>query len=314
MATSGSYDYTVTAATIIDEMAEQIGYLAEGETIGSTFQASCLRSLNMLVKQWSGNFDFAPGLKAFSRKVGYVFLQKNQGSYLIGPSGNNATLSYVQTTLSTDEALGSTSLGLTSTTGMSASDYIGIELNDGSIHWTTISGTPGSPTTITTGLASAASAGNVVFTYTTKLIRPLYIENCALRDISLNDTPLDTMTPDSYERIGVKVTDSTPLRYRYDNTIVNGTLYLDVEPSDVTNVLRIAFMAPAEDYDAVANDIAYPQEWLLPLALGLGKIVAPKVNASLWTPLHESNLASALAIARGSYAETTEIYFQPGLE
>lgn len=314
MATSGSYDFTVTAETIINEMAEQIGYLAEGETIGATFQASCLRSLNMMVKQWSGNFDFAPGLKAFSRKVGYVFLQSGQGSYSIGPSGNNATLSYVQTTLSTDEATSSTSLSLTSFTGMSASDYIGIVLDDGSVHWTTISGTPGAPTTIATGLASAASAGNVVFAYTTKLIRPLYIENCALRDVSLNDTPLDQMAPDYYERIAVKGTDGTPCRYRYDNTIVNGTLYLDVEPSDVTNVLRLAFMAPAEDYDAVANDISFPQEWLLPLALGLGKIVATKVNASMWTPLHESNLTSALSIARGSYAETTEMYFQPGLE
>lgn len=314
MATSGSYDYSVTASTVITEMLEQLGVLSNGETLSASDEASCLRTLNMMVKQWSANFDFAPGLKAFSRKVGYVFLQKSQGSYTLGGSGNNASLSYIQTTLSTDEALGSTSLSLTSFAGMTAGDYIGIVLNDGSIHWTTISGTPAAPTTITTGLASAASAGNVVFTYTTKLIRPLIIENCALRDIYLTDTPLDTMTPDYYERIAVKGTDGTPSRFRYDNTLTNGTIYLDVEPSDVTNVLRVMFLAPAEDYDAASNDIAYPQEWLLALALGLGKLCAPKFNASMWTALHESSFGEALAIARGSYAETTEIYFQPGLE
>lgn len=314
MATSGSYDYSVTASTVITEMLEQIGVLATNETLDSNDQASCLRTLNMMVKQWSANFDFAPGLKAFSRKVGYCFLQSGEGSYSLGPSGDNASLSYIQTTLSTDEATSSTSLSLASTTGMSASDNIGIVLDDGSIHWTTISGTPGAPTTIATGLASAASAGNVVFTYTTKLIRPLYIENCGLVDVDGNYDPLNPMSADYYERIPLKTTDSTPSRYRYDNTLTNGTLYLDVEPSDVTNVLRLAFMAPAEDYDAVANDIAYPQEWYLPLALGLGKLSAPKFNSALWTPLHESNLTSALAIARGSYAETSDLYFQPGLD
>lgn len=314
MATSGSYEYSVTAANVIQETLEQIGVLADGETVSANDQSICLRSLNMLVKQWSGNFDFAPGLKAFSRKIGYVFLQKNQGIYTLGPSGNHATLSYVQTTLSTDEIASSTSLGLTAFAGMSANDNIGIVLNDGTIHWTTISGTPGATTTIATGLASAASAGNVVFTYTTKLIRPLYMENVSIRDIDGNDTPMDLMTPDYYERIGVKGTDGTPTRYRYDDTLTNGTFYIDVEPDDVTNVIRLAFIAPAEDYDVSTNDIAYPQQWYLALALGLGKIVAPKFNSALWTPLHESNLQSALSIARTSYAETTEIYFQPGLE
>lgn len=314
MATSGSYDFSVTAETVITEMLEQIGVLPAGETLDANDQSSCIRTLNMMVKQWSGNFDFAPGLKAFSRKNGYLFLQLNQGVYDIGPSGDNASLTYIQTTLSTGEALGSTSLSLTSTTGMSASDYIGIVLDSGSIHWTTISGAPGAPTTIATGLASAASSGNVVFTYTTKLMRPLYIENAVLRNTSGQDAPLETMTSECYNRLPNKSANGTPTRFRYDNNLVNGKFYLDSEPSDVTDVARITFFVPAEDYDSAANDIAFPQEWYLPLALGLGKLCAPKFDPTAWTPLLESNLQSALAIARGSYAETTEIYFQPGLD
>lgn len=314
MATSGSYDYSVTASTIITEMLEQLTVLGNGETVDANDETSCLRTLNMMVKQWSGNFDFAPGLKAFQRKRGFIFLQKDQGSYTLGPSGNNATLSYIQTTLSTDEAASSTSLGLTAFAGMSASDYIGIVLNDGSIHWTTISGAPGSTTTITTGLASAASAGNVVFTYTTKLIRPLYFDNIQLRDIDGVDSALETISTDEYARIPVKSADADPSYYYYENTLTNGTLYLDSQPSDVTNVLYATFFVPAEDYDAVANDIAFPQEWYMALALGLGKLCATKFNASLWTELHESNFQNALAIARTSYAETTDVYFQPGAE
>jgi hypothetical protein len=314
MATSGTYDYSVTASTVITETLEQLCVIAQGETPGASDVATCLRSLNLLAKQWSGNFDFAPGFKAFSRKTGYLFLQKNQGVYNLGPSGDHATLSYVRTTLSTDEATSSTSIGIMSATGMSASDNIGIELDDGTIHWTTISGAPSTTTTIATGLASAATAGNSVFAYTAKLIRPLYIENAARHDVNSIDSAFETMTSDYYDRIGNKIAVGTPSRYRYDNLLTNGKFYLDTYPSVTNDVIRLTFMATAQNYDSSANDIAFPQEWFLPLALGLGKIVAPKFESSAWTPLLESNYQEAVAMARSSYAENTEIYFQPGLD
>lgn len=316
MATSGSYDYLVTAEQVIQEMLEQIGVLAAGETLDANDRTSCLRSLNMLVKQWSGNFDFAPGLKAFSRKTGYIFLQKDQGVYELGPSGDNATLSYDTTTMRVAGSATDTTLEVVSTSGMTAADYIGIELDSGSIYWTTITSVTDTDTLVipAPGLSGAAGIGNRIFAYTTKLIRPLYIENAVLRNTSNVDSPLETMTSNYYDRISNKSTDGTPSRYRYDNTLTDGTFYLDTQPSDVTDVVRITFMAPAEDYDSATNDIAYPQEWYLALSLGLGKICAPKFNSALWTDLHESNFTSALSIARTSYAETVEEYFQPGLE
>lgn len=315
MATSNSFNFSATASDVITEAMETAGIIAAGETITSADQTSCLRTLNMMVKQWSGNFDFAPGLKAFSRKVGYVFLQKNQGSYTLGPSGDNATLSYVSTTMRVAGSGTDTTLEITSSTGMTAADIIGIELDSGTIQWTTISSVTDGDTIVipASGLTSAVAAGNRIFSYTTKLIRPLYIENCELRDTSTVDTLMYPMTADQYARISNKTSASLPSQFRYDNTLINGTLYLDVEPSDVTYVIRITFMAPAEDYDAAANDIAYPQEWYLPLALGLAKLITPKFEQK-WGDTNESNLQSALAMARASYGETTDLYFQPGAE
>lgn len=315
MATSGSYDYSVNANDIFTEALELIGVNNIGETMTPEDQSSCMRTFNMMVKQWSGNFDYAPGLKAFSRKHGYIFLQKNQGSYSIGPSGDNASLSYVTTTMRVAGIATDTTLEITSSIGMTAADYIGIELDSGSIYWTTISSVTDSDTIVipASGLSGAVAAGNRIFSYTTKLIRPLYIEEFVLRDTSGNDSTIYPMTTQYYENLSVKGTDSTPSRYKYDNTLTNGTLYFDVEPSDVTQVARITFMAPAEDYDTSTNDIAFPQEWYMPLALGLGKLMAPKFNQP-WTELLESNFTSALSMARSSYAETTELYFQPGLE
>lgn len=315
MATSGTYTYSVTFTDILTEALESIGVLAAGATIVSADETSCIRTFNMMVKQWSGNFDFAPGLKAFSRKHGYVFLQKNQGSYNLGPTGDNASLAYVSTTMRTNGAAAATSLGVTSTTGMTAADKIGIQLDSGTIYWTTISSITDATNLVipAPGLTSAAAIGKRIFTYTTKLMRPLYIENAVLRDTSSNDSPLYPMTTKYYENLPVKGADALPTYYKYDNTITNGILYFDVEPSDVTYVARLTFMAPAENYDLSTNDIAFPQEWYSPLALGLAKLIAPKFEQP-WTDLLESNYNAALAMARTSYAETTEEYFQPGLD
>lgn len=314
MGTSGSYDYSVTATDVITEAMEFIQVLGQGDTIDSADQTSVLRTLNMMVKQWSGNFDFAPGLKSFQRKIGYLILQSGQSSYTLGPSGDNATLTYLSTTMRIAGVSTDTTLQVTSTTGMTAADKIGIELDSGAIYWTTIASvTDGDTLVISAGLTGGAAIGNRIFTYTTKLMRPLYVESCISRDTDGIDTPLNLMTQDYYDRIANKTADGTPIYYRYNDTLTNGTLLLDVEPSDVTNVLRLSFFAPAEDYDAVGNDIAYPQQWFLPLSIGLAKLIAPKFGQA-WTDAHENIYRDALAIAKTAYAETTDIYFQPELE
>ena len=315
MTTSNSTDYSATATNAITEALELIGVLAAGGTVSANDETTCLRTLNMLIKQWSGNFDFAPGLKAFNRKRGYLFLQKAQGSYSLGPTGDNATLSYVTTTLTAAQSASATSLTVASNTGMTAADKIGIELDTGYIQWTTVSSTSSTDTVVipASGLTSAAASGRRVFAYTTKLMRPLYIESASLRDVNGQDVPVYPMTMEYYESLPSKADDADPNYFLYENSLTNGKIYLDYEPSDVTKVLRLVFMAPSEDIDAAANDIAFPQEWLAPVSIGLAKRIAPKFGRA-WTPDMESLYTDALAIARSSYAETVEDYFQPGLE
>lgn len=315
MATSGSTDYSATATNAITEALELIGILEPGEAVDANDETSCLRTLNMMLKQWSGNFDFAPGLKVFNRKRGYLFPQQGQSAYSLGPSGDNATLTYATTTMRVAGVSTDVTLEVTSTTGMTAADKIGIELDSGSIQWTTISSVTDSDTLVipATGLTSAAAAGNRVFSYTTKLIRPLYIESASLRDTSGNDSPLYPMTLAYYESIPTKTDDNDPSYYLYENSLTNGRFQLDYEPADVTKIIRLVFMAPAEDIDAVANDLAFPQEWFAPISIGLAKRIAPKFERP-WGQDKQDLYTDALQIARSAYAETVEDYFQPGLE
>jgi len=154
------------------------------------------------------------------------------------------------------------------------------------------------------GLSGAATAGNRVFAYTTQIIRPLYIQNAYLRDTDSQDTQILPMTQTYYENLVSKSEEGFLQYYLYENTLVNGTIRLDCAPDDVTKVLGLVFMAPIEDLDATSNDIAYPQEWLLPIALGLAKLVAPKFQKT-WNQELESNFQGSLAIAQSPYPSRT---------
>jgi hypothetical protein len=310
MATSGTVTYSVTEADVIKDALIEIGYLDPTETPTADDIVTARRKLNLIVKQWTSQLDFAPGLKMWTRRTGYLFLQEDQTKYSLGPSGDHATETYVQTTLSTDEALGSTSLSLTSTTGMSASDNIGIVLDDGSIHWTTISGAPGAPTTIATGLASAATSGNVVFAYTTKMRRPFELLSGVLRDADGNDSPIDVnLSLQEYEAIYSKGSEGSPSRLYFEAQRTNAVAYIDCAPEDVTKVIRLPYLSYIEDFSAQANDADFPIEWARPLCLQLANDCCrpfgrePKQSLKL-------DLQEALTMARKAYPETAVLEYQ----
>jgi hypothetical protein len=273
--------------------------------------ADCSRKLNMLVKQWQGKADFGGNLKTWSRKTGYVFLQKGQSVYSLGPSGDNATSSYVTTTLSVSKAANATSITVASTTGMTIGDNIGLVLSSGSIGWTTISAIPGTITLPANSLGAAAS-GARIFAYTTKVRRPLNLLTAVIRDTNTLDTPLVVNKKrEDYEAIPDKTADGTPSWLAYEATLTNGTLYLDIEPDDVTKVIRIVFLGTIEDFDALTDTPDYPQEWYRPLVAQLAIDICPMYGKPVSQELMIAR-NEALSIAQNTDPETTDVFFEPG--
>lgn len=309
MATSGSSDYTITRNDIFDAALAMVNVVEFSETPSSDDYDACSIMLNLMVKAW-----MAKGAKLWAMKQATLFLSEGTASYSLGASGTHCTHTYVQTTLSTDEALGSTSLSLTSTTGMSASDNIGIVLDDGTIHWTTISGAPGAPTTIATGLASAASSGNVVFTYTSKINRPQRIDSEAMyRHTSAGqDTPVKLVSRAEYSQLANKTTEGKIVQAYYDPQLGNGTLYVWPTPDDATDVLRFWYERLLEDFDAAANNPDFPIEWGEALIYGL----ADRLCAVYQVPLQQRQWIKAeakekLDEAMAYDSEPVSVFFQP---
>lgn len=326
MATSGSWDYLVTAAQLIQVALEDIGVVESGETLSSEDQDMALRRLNYLVKQWQGTADMAQGLKVWTRQRVTLFLAVGQQTYTVGPASTDsrATTTYGRTTISAAEAIGQTVISITSNTDttnypgttvtMTSGDIVGIQLDDGTIQWTTISGTPSSTMTISVALTVAAAAGNYVYWFTSRAQRFPTIEFATLRDENLIDVPLQIYREVAqYESLTNKTATGDPWAILVEPLRLNTRITLTGQPSDVTKQLRLTVIYPAEDYDGSTNDIAYPQEWFAALEWELAKRCAPAFERP-WTQAMETNWAAATTIARQLNQENSTAFFQPGME
>lgn len=329
-ATSGSYTFSVTQFDVIKQAALDNGALAEGEELTAQEYTDCSRKLNMLVKQWMGNTDFAPGLKVWTRRRGTLFLGNKQYTYKLGQLGDNWVESttglsypvqYGQRTVATTTAAGQVVLPVSSITAININDYVGVLLGS-DIFWSRVQAINAvAPVSITLSipLPSIAQAGGAsyVWNYTKKAVRPLTIITAVLRDVYANDTPLDFMTVQRYEALPTKVAptniaDPTALLYesQFHNQQPNGRLYLDVGGAqDVTKVIHAVFLAPVQDLINPGDALDYPQQWYRALCWGLARDTCGMFDVP-WTQVNEQNYMDSLAIARQADPETTDVYFE----
>lgn len=311
MSTSGTVTFSVNESDIISDALETIGYKAPTETVSSSAYVTARRKLNMLVKQWTGQLDFAPGLKMWTRRTGYLFLQDGQVQYSLGPSGDHATESYASTTLSAGALAGASSVTVASTSGIADTYFIAVELDSGSLQWTTVSGAPaGSVVTLASTLTGAASSGNRVFCYQTKVRRPFEIISGVLRDTDGNDTPIDVnMGLAEYEVIPSKTAEGTPQRIYFEAQRTNAVVYLDCAPDDVTSVIRFRYLSYIEDFSSAANDADFPAEWARALTLQLAMDCTLPFRRPV-PPQLPGLLTEALTMARKAYAENVVADYQ----
>jgi hypothetical protein len=294
-----------------------IGKLDDTETPTAQEVTDCADFLNMLVKQWQGTADFAPGLKTWTRRRGHLFLSGVTGQYTLGPNGTGWTTSYINTTSTATAAGGQPNIVLASVAGLLVGDNFGTVLDSGTIFWSNVlSINTGTKTvTLSTNLPSQASAGTNVFDYTTTATQPIVIEACVLRDIFNSDTPVKILTQPEYDLLPSKTNPqfiSDPTAIYYEFQLANSNLFTDCSASnDVTKHLVITYLEAIQDFNNPNDTPEYPQEWFLPLALNLSKIIAPMFNAK-WTDLMNQNAATALAIAQKKEPFRTTMYFQPG--
>ncbi len=271
MALSGSYDFSMDRNTVITSAWRLLGF-RDPTTPTPDEIIHINRNLNMMLKSWQNQ-----NVGLWLTRTLYLIPVHETASYNMSSTGANVTTSLVETELSAAAVLGATSITVDSITGILNNDFIGIQLDDGTRQWTTVSGTPsGYAVTLAAALTGAAAIDNTVKVYTTKAQRPLRIIEARWRDADGNDTPLTVGNRDDYISIADKTTVSTPNIVYYDPQLTTGVLYVWPKPETVDGLIVLSAVYPIQDMDAATDDFEVPVQWLEAVIYNLAVRLAPQ--------------------------------------
>jgi hypothetical protein len=275
MARSGSYDFKVTQQDVINAALRVIfglGGKRPPTTNAQREQANGQQALNMMLKAWQ-----ARNVGLWKNAEIIVFLAEDEYSYDLGPTGDHAAESIVETEISTAGSETDTTLTVDSITGISDADNIGIELDDGSLQWTTVNGTPAASTiTITAALTDDVAVDNNVYTYTTIIQRPLTITEGRLYRDDGTETPLEIINRDEYMNLANKSSTGPANQVYYDPQLDNGKLYVWPACSDVAEYLKLTARLPVQDMEDSDHNFDFPQEWFEAIKLNLAYKLSPE--------------------------------------
>lgn len=312
MSTSGSVDFAVTRDQIITAAAAELGIIAEGETP----TANLVADFSLRLNSWTKSL-MAQGARMWAMKQATLFLEAGKSTYLLGATGDHCTGSYVQTKLAADAESASTLMSLASSVGINVNDKIGVQLDNGAIHWTVVAAI-GAEIEVASGLPSAATSGNAVFAYTTKINRPqrLTPDLANWRSLAGNDTPVRIVSREEYTSHTNKATQGKVVEIFYDKQLVNGILKVWPTPDNATDVLQFWYERMLEDFDAASNNPDFAIEWAEALILGLAYKMSPSYVGTV--DMNERMVLKAaadeaLAIAMNYDRENTSIFFQPDM-
>ena len=281
MSLSGSQDFTITRDELIKASLQHISAIGDGVTPSATQLSESALLLNMLIKHWQTD-----DIQLWIRKLGYVLPISGINKTALGAEGGHATNSYNYTTTSAASLSGASTITVTSTTGITDTYYIGVELSDGTMQWTTVSGAPaGQVVTLAAALTGDVASGAAVYCYESKIKRPLRILD-AYRRLSSDDTDtsLTRLTQQEYNAQSNKFSEGVPNSYFYDEVLSlsttlhpgNGDFYFWPIFENGDEVIVIQYTKVFDDLDAASNNVEFPQTWFLPLMVGLAWLLAPK--------------------------------------
>jgi len=312
MALSASTNYTIDRDSLITQAYRILGVIRAGGTASANDIADATVSLQIMLKAWQ-----AYGLQLWVVKQATLIPTKDAQTYSLGGTGDHASLSMSKTEMRIAGVTSDTTLEVDSTTGMTAADNIGIVLDDGTTHWTTVSSVTDSDTVvITTGIASAAAVDQHIYWYTTKIDRPNELLEVYRREYdTVVDVPLIRLSRTDFFTLSDKDTTGTPVNFYYDPQLTDSVLYVWPTANATfagNSTLEIFVKKPFDDMDSATDSFEFPQEWYEAIVYGLATRIAPMIGYPIpdrQVLKMEASEFFDLAVTFGS--EQTSIAFTP---
>jgi len=308
MTISESYDFNFDRDAIIGEAYQVIGATALGEDPTADELTSGGKMLNLMLKGWQ-----TERIALWLQQKVTLFLSKDTQAYSLGPTGSHVTPTSqaVKTEAKVAAIATDSTIDVDSITGISDTDTIGVELDDGTIQWTTVNGAPsGDTVTLTDALTDGVAIDNHVYVYSDKIQRPMDVLEGRRIDADGNSIPLLQVSRQEYLALPTKNSSGVPSQYYYDPQLTNGALYIWPTCSDVQTTLELTIKKPISDFDASTDTGEFPVEWLDMIVNNLAVRIGIKLRLSPSKELKE--LADkGKFMAQTFDAEMTSTFFQP---
>jgi hypothetical protein len=266
MSTSGSYSFTLTKTNIIARAFQLINVYDLNSTIDSDDYSYASDALNLMLKSWE-----AEGIHLWKRRQATLFPALNQYQYQLGSvsGADNVANTYVATTVATAVTNASSTVIVNSVTGMAIGNFVGLELDDGTRQWGTISNIVSKTLTVSFTTTTTAAVNNTVIVYSAKINRPLKFIRATTIDLNNSnaEVTLQDLNFDDYFDLPVKNSPGRPVNYYYDYVLNNGlsytgSVFLYPQPNDVSVLLNFTYYDSIQDMINNTDNADLPQEWL----------------------------------------------------
>jgi hypothetical protein len=193
-------------------------------------------------------------------------------------------------------------------------DFVGIELDDGTRQWLNIVSISGTTLSLSGSLTDDVAVDNTVYTYTTKIRRPLRIRDARFQsNLSSDEIPAQLWSRSDYFAQPDKSSSGTITALYYDpKRETLGKVYVWQTANSVKSLLRFGYTEPMEYFSGNSDEPDFPSEWFLALVYNLAKIIGPQYKTNpTQQQLINVQAMEYLEDALGFDDEIVSIQFQP---
>lgn len=261
--TSGNTNYVLTVREIVTEAFDVLQMGVEGETLTDDMYDRGTKSLNLLLQSMQGD-----DLHLSTQHDASLFLVGGQGEYDLDSA--NITNSYNSDTLAADAATTDTTITLDDAGDVVDGDIIGIYLDDNSIQWTTVSGTPaGDVVTLADALTGDATAGNYVFFYNGTFKAISKTLDFRRVDGWINESPMDYVPRKDFYALPDKTAQGIPTQVYYNR--YQNTVHLYPIPQDSSCIIKFNYEKMLDSAVAPDDLLEFAPYYYEALVYGLAK-------------------------------------------
>lgn len=315
MASSGVAVHNPSLSSIINDAYKRANIIRDDETPSGNAHATALSILNDVVKAWQ-----AQNIRVWTLEEAVLFLQPNQYRYQLGLTATDEftdAWDYLSTTTSAAAAAAATAVTVESVTGLAASDRVGIQLDDGTVQWTTVSSISTLTINLGAALTGAVSSGNKVFGYTSRIIRPLKISRAAAISFgdTVTETPVDVISRNEYMDMPNKTATGEPSAIHYGPKLPLGELFVWPAPVNANTGIRFTYQRPIFDFVSNSDTADFPAEWQMALKSSLAYHLAVRNQAPISRINNLKEIAEGSAMLVASWdRESESVIMQPDIE